>query len=536
MGRGDRHTIGDLVDICCVLTGREVWRAYLRCQRGEQGWRQRLDTVCNVLVRGFEQGWLLCERADRLVVPRFEDKPETSREPNISAVEPTTEQDTPGKALTWFECTTIDDLGGPVGDISLFFGFAGRQQEYVAVSPSGRARLDGIEARFATVTPVSLAELRRVLGPRWDELRGPSTIAPNEDIVIWRLTDRLAGVELANEQPRTICIRPYVERARLIGGFFERNKCFVLPTGVDAIRGIVKAHQERPYTKMLVVGHTDTTGNPSYNDVLSLERARSMAAYFEENVDAWYEWYGEGIQPEKRWGKAEDLEMIRALPDATQRNPTETAVRWYQRTRGLKVDGICGPKTRHSLIAEYIALNGTSLPTGTVLETHGCGENFPRQPDWASSGPATDNRRVEIFFFDAVLGVQPKPPTSNSRKGSQHYPEWLSRAGEPIDFSADDDEVLVKIEWGHEIVDKLPEDVAIVLTGEGIDPQKHFLGSAERYDGLVRVSFGKLSRGDKITITAKLADKELVLLRDHVASDLGDPFAWEHWIDEWVQV
>jgi hypothetical protein len=44
-----------------------------------------------------------------------------------------------------------------------------------------------------------------------------------------------------------------------------------------------------------------------------------------------------------------------------------------------------------------------------------------------------DNRRVEVFFFDGVLGVQPPPPGDNSRPGSAEYPEWVKRAKRTLD-------------------------------------------------------------------------------------------------------
>ena len=53
---------------------------------------------------------------------------------------------------------------------------------------------------------------------------------------------------------------------------------------------------------LLVVGHTDTTGEPEYNDRLSLERAEATNAYLTDDVDAWLTWYGTDRPPEKRWG------------------------------------------------------------------------------------------------------------------------------------------------------------------------------------------------------------------------------------------
>jgi len=45
---------------------------------------------------------------------------------------------------------------------------------------------------------------------------------------------------------------------------------------------------------------------------------------------------------DKRWGGNEDQKMISALPDFPTRPAGESPVRWFQRTRGLTVDGAAG--------------------------------------------------------------------------------------------------------------------------------------------------------------------------------------------------
>jgi hypothetical protein len=118
--------------------------------------------------------------------------------------------------------------------------------------------------------------------------------------------------------------------------------------------------------------------------------------------------------------------MIVTLPDAAEREPSEEPVRWFQRTRGLAVDGVAGTETRHALIREYMGIDGTSLPKGIEVIPHGCGENFPAKA--TGTGDATEeNRRVELFFFDGELGVQPSPGGKNSKAGSSEYPEWVKR-------------------------------------------------------------------------------------------------------------
>jgi hypothetical protein len=111
-------------------------------------------------------------------------------------------------------------------------------------------------------------------------------------------------------------------------------------------------------------------------------------------------------------------------------------VRAFQQAKGLKVDGIAGPVTRKALIADYMALQNTSLPGGITLTTHGCGENFP-VAETTDDQPSPDDRRAEVFFFDGV--ITPPPPGKTSKKGSTEYPQWVARVTETIDVQSADD-------------------------------------------------------------------------------------------------
>jgi len=73
---------------------------------------------------------------------------------------------------------------------------------------------------------------------------------------------------------------------RLVGAFFDTNKCFLLPSAMTGIRKLVAVYDKHPKGEMLIVGHTDTSGDPSYNDPLSLERAEAVKAYLTDDVDA----------------------------------------------------------------------------------------------------------------------------------------------------------------------------------------------------------------------------------------------------------
>jgi len=163
--------------------------------------------------------------------------------------------------------------------------------------------------------------------------------------------------------------------------------------------------------------------------------AELVAASLTDNVSALLTWYTVS-DDDKRWSSKEDQRMISGLPDFPTRPAGESPVRWFQRTRGLTVDGAAGIQTRRALVSDYMAIDGTSLPAGVSLEIHGCGENFPDAEELPGGQDAQDrNRRVELYFFDGHMGVQPPARSKNSQPGSSEYPEWVRRAQETHDFN-----------------------------------------------------------------------------------------------------
>jgi len=249
-------------------------------------------------------------------------------------------------------------------------------------------------------------------------------------------------------QVRFLGAVPRVTLARLKGLFFATNKSFLLPATFSVFDRFREVYLQNNPAELLVVGHTDTTGERALNDALSLERARNTKAFLLDDVDAWLAMYDESVAIERRWSASEDESMMMALPGFDAKPEEEAALHHFQRTRGLKVDGIAGPKTRRQLINEYMTLDNASLndPEFDIrVSVHGCGENFPIGDEQAAldTAPAdgvTDqgDRRVELFFFDREFGILPPPPGDISPKGSSAYPEWRRKAELAADFSAND--------------------------------------------------------------------------------------------------
>jgi outer membrane protein OmpA-like peptidoglycan-associated protein len=252
------------------------------------------------------------------------------------------------------------------------------------------------------------------------------------------LEDLARGIDVQTGRRHRLVAPRRTAVGRVVGAAFDTDKTFLKPGALRALRVIRDIlRRERPF-ELLIVGHTDTVGTEGHNDRLSLARAESVKAFLNDDFQAWLDNYG-SRQPEgSRWGDAEDQMMLFAMPNARERPSDEDPVRFFQRTHDLEPDGDLGPLTREQLVKEYMKLDGPPLSEeGPELKmtTHGCGEHFPLDESGRNvEQNAADNRedamdrRVEVFLFSALTGIEPAPPGPNSRSSDPQYGEWRRRA------------------------------------------------------------------------------------------------------------
>lgn len=235
------------------------------------------------------------------------------------------------------------------------------------------------------------------------------------------------GVVIKTGQPNKLEVGDVVAEVQVVGMFFDTNKNFLLPSAMRGIRKMVDIYCKYPSAELLVIGHTDTTGQDRYNEILSFERAEAVIAYLKDDVGAWLKRYSKSVAPQKRWDKGEDLAMLSALPDHELHENERDPIKSYQKSRGLKVDGFAGRNTRKQLIKDYMALDGTSLPESVKVVAHGCGEYFPIE-ETGDNVANSRNRRVEMLFFES--GIIPPPPGPISKRGSTEYDTWIEQVTE----------------------------------------------------------------------------------------------------------
>jgi outer membrane protein OmpA-like peptidoglycan-associated protein len=361
-----------------------------------------------------------------------------------------------------YEVRLVDELGEPIEDVLLRVV----DSDPMRTDADGRIRYDHGSSSNALARFPDPKGLRKALRPRWEQIREGDWLTEDAEHTYIDAADPLPMVRVRSDRLQTIVVQPRVICARILELLFDTNKSFLLPSALEHIREVRKLYDKRPRAKVLIVGHTDTTGEPNVNDPLSLNRAKAVKAYLSDDVEAWLDFYGGHMHHKARWSDHEDHLMLHAIFAESGEEVTDTPVRHFQATRGLEPDNKLGDNTRRAIITEYMAVDGTTLPKGIEPIAHGCGENFPlEKADGQSTKEArAHDRRVELFFFDGDLGVLPPPSGDNSGPGSAEYPEWRRRATETHDFH--NHKTLVQVQL-HDVLGVAAVDAEYEVEADG---------------------------------------------------------------------
>lgn len=388
------------------------------------------DEVADWLAGALAAGSMVAVRTRRKP-PVFDAPPEVDLR---DLVGPTPDEQRP-EETTWLEIRLVDEVGAALPGVAV--RMRAGEETVVDTNGEGVARLEGATTSFGTAVVADSSALHELLRERWSTGRDDPWIYVDGDpqCSVASAVTPLPSIPLEAKTPHTLVIQPRVGRARVVGSVFDTNKAFVLPDALGLLKEVTALYGEHPGAVMLIVGHTDTTGEPDLNDALSLARARAVAAYLQDDVDAWLAFYDDGVSASARWGAPEDALLLERALWGLGQPAAADPVRVYQEARGLSVDGDLGPNTRRALIEDYMALDGSTLPASITPQVHGCGESYPLADDAETLDvdppdgveDPTD-RRVEVFFFDPPFGVLPAAASDLSTPRDPEYPIWCRRA------------------------------------------------------------------------------------------------------------
>ena len=224
---------------------------------------------------------------------------------------------------------------------------------------------------------------------------------------------------------------------------FHFDKAFVEPCMRHVLQQVVTYANQHADEKLLIVGHTDLVGPPTYNQALSERRGRATYAMMtfgsdpQKSIAEWNELRRERpagtINTVKdTWGTREIQHMLQDLglyqgnvgvstgEDATL---TDAAIKKFQRDHGLADDGIVGDATWPVLIEAYLGNDPVNLPTAQLVANRndsGCDSGPLRWLGCSEQDPVLNtedawrpNRRTELMFVHepALPCPVPKPVT-----------------------------------------------------------------------------------------------------------------------------
>jgi outer membrane protein OmpA-like peptidoglycan-associated protein len=204
-------------------------------------------------------------------------------------------------------------------------------------------------------------------------------------------------------------------------------------TALAVLAACLNHAKKNPAMKLLIAGHTDTTGRNDYNLGLSELRAKSVFFALTGDKDGWV-----GVAESKH--KVEDYQLILKWasqemgydsdPGAINNSPgpkTTKATKRFQEQynedygTSIPANGVVGAETWGAffelymeVLAELLKTDKTGLAAiqGSLkwvqdgVKLVGCGEEFPIDAPQKNSYESKTNRRVEMLFFEP--GQEPK--------------------------------------------------------------------------------------------------------------------------------
>jgi outer membrane protein OmpA-like peptidoglycan-associated protein len=206
-------------------------------------------------------------------------------------------------------------------------------------------------------------------------------------------------------------------------------------TGIAVLATCLQFIADNPSSKLLVAGHTDTSGDAGYNLALSKLRADNVLHALVGNREEWTKVSDKkhqvrDVQLILKWAADEfDYPCDPGAVDGIEGPKTVQGIRAFQETyneefeESIKVDGVLGLETWGAIFDLYMYELSDLMETDEdglteqqgkvkfVNDAHksvGCGETHPIEERDNPDVRSATNRRVELLFFEP--GHEPKLP------------------------------------------------------------------------------------------------------------------------------
>jgi hypothetical protein len=199
--------------------------------------------------------------------------------------------------------------------------------------------------------------------------------------------------------------------------------------------------EQNPDFRLLIAGHTDTSGGKAHNEKLSDARSRSVLALLEGDRDAF-------VQACQDFNADEDDPVILefasrefgfpcepASPERASPEEVEAFQKAYNEKfeKNISVDGVVGKQTRGAYFDLYedtmqrgvggesalADLRGKLQFVDDDVKFLACGEDFPIENPEADGFKSQRNRRVELLFFEESEA----PEIADGKAGEKIYKE-----------------------------------------------------------------------------------------------------------------
>ncbi|MBN1130337.1 MAG: peptidoglycan-binding protein, partial [Chitinispirillaceae bacterium] len=393
-----------------------------------------LESIASDLQWRVASGQLSVEKIDLLKNLHVRDMPppppEIIEEPpeEVIAAAPVDEPAPPTTA--WYEVVVTDENEMPIKNAKVIFTIGG-QTYTVPTDSEGKARIEDVEEQEATA---------KIELP--DDSASSAAADQNDAAAI---TEDAAA---ESDTPPVHC--DFVEIPDIL---FHHGTAVPCLDSSGALLGALVTTldfaRSNPDKEVILFGHTDTSGDPSYNFDLSQWRAEGIKALLDNDVNTWLDVIDLASKVEDYQATLKALATAHGWPcdpgavDNNSGPKTKTAVKAFQeqyntrKSGSLKPDGVMGPKTWSALFAVMRDLLNaawtahTKEPALPAL-TYGhngkgiypCGESFPIEAADKDNYKSATNRRVEITFFDKGTAPELKAPADKKKVEKQEAPVY----------------------------------------------------------------------------------------------------------------